>query len=344
MDSRDFPLSSQLKRQIISRIFANSENIIESSSNSQSYFAYYQKWIDEHDNCLTQSHIQITELITILKDPIRTRNLLWDALKARVPSQELANKKEIIEESINLAVRLLLMVPTGGSATVGRSITLSGETKLSWSDGTIRDLISKKFAPQNNIKERVKLERIFNAANLEQIGGIEVRWTSNFADHLRMRDDDKAVEIFHYATFLKLHQSCDVFPKGLVEETIRTLALLLPEHDGDVEKWFYSHESKIEKRGRLPLDPLARECGQLKAEARQIEHFQYWHDRLVILKQVFDEAEPKSIKQWWRDRRRGVQWYTFWVAALVLALTIIFGLVQCIEGGLQVWLSYKGLD
>lgn len=126
-----------------------------------------------------------------------------------------------------------------------------------------------------------------------------------------------------------------------MEETIRTLALLLPEHDRDVEEWFHTHELKIEKRGRLPLDSSARECGQLKAEVRQIDNFQYWHDRLVILKQVFDQAEPKNIKQWWRDRRRHVQWYTFWIAALVLALTIVFGLIQCIEGALQVWLAFK---
>lgn len=211
MDSRDFPVSSQLKQQIISKIFANSGNITELIRNSHSYFSYYQRRIEECENSLTQTHLQITELITILKDSTQTRDLLQDALQTRVQEEELVNSKDIIEESINLAVRLLFMVPTGGFATVGRSITLSGETKLSWSDGTIRDLISKELVPQNSIKERVKLERIFNAANLEQIGGIEVRWTSNFADHLRMRDDDKAVEIFHYATFLKLHQNWSVF-------------------------------------------------------------------------------------------------------------------------------------
>jgi hypothetical protein len=34
-----------------------------------------------------------------------------------------------------------------------------------------------------------------------------------------------------------------------------------------------------------------------------------------------------------------VQWYTFWVAALVLGLTIVFGLIQCVEGALQVYLA-----
>jgi hypothetical protein len=60
---------------------------------------------------------------------------------------------------------------------------------------------------QKNMSESVKLEKIFNARNLEHIAGIKVRWTSNLADHLRMRDDDTAVELFHYASFLRFHQT-----------------------------------------------------------------------------------------------------------------------------------------
>jgi hypothetical protein len=72
-----------------------------------------------------------------------------------------------------------------------------------------------------------------------------------------------------------------------------------------------------------------------------MDNFDYWHDRLVILKQVFDEAEPSNIRQWWNDRRKRVQWYTFWVAALVLGLTVFFGVIQSVEGALQVYVSYS---
>jgi hypothetical protein len=73
---------------------------------------------------------------------------------------------------------------------------------------------------------------------------------------------------------------------------------------------------------------------------RRIEKFEFWQERLVILKQAFDEAEPRTIMQWWCDRRRRVQWYTFWVAGLILLLTILFGVIQCIEGGLQVYKAF----
>lgn len=95
------------------------------------------------------------------------------------------------------------------------------------------------------------------------------------------------------------------------------------------------------KKKKTPLDSLARENGQLKVEERQINNFEYWHDRLVILKQAFDEAEPRNMKQWWHDKRKRVQWYTFWVAIMVLMLTVFFGLVQSIEGALQVYMAFK---
>ena len=68
--------------------------------------------------------------------------------------------------------------------------------------------------------------------------------------------------------------------------------------------------------------------------------FPYWHERLSIIQRNFDDAEPKGLSQWWHDRRKKVQWYTFWVAILILVLTIIFGLIQSITGVLQAYAAY----
>jgi hypothetical protein len=62
----------------------------------------------------------------------------------------------------------------------------------------------------------------------------------------------------------------------------------------------------------------------------------------MILEEAFDRSEPANIAPWWYDRRKKVQWYTFWVAILVLILTIMFGLIQSITGIIQAWASMKG--
>lgn len=78
-------------------------------------------------------------------------------------------------------------------------------------------------------------------------------------------------------------------------------------------------------------------CGSGRRKTR-LEEYRYWHDRLLILKEEFDEARPTTIAQWWNDRRDGIQWYSLWV---VMGLTLFFGLVQSIEGAIQVYQAMK---
>src|SRR5689334_14858430 len=106
----------------------------------------------------------------------------------------------------------------------------------------------------------------------------------------------------------------DLFPTGLAEETVRTLALLFPESDKITRTWIESLSNSNN------IDKQLVKCGHLRTDDRQIENFNFWHDRLVILKKIFDESRPSTLSQWWFDRRNGVQWYTFWVAVLVLFL------------------------
>jgi hypothetical protein len=126
-----------------------------------------------------------------------------------------------------------------------------------------------------------------------------------------------------------------MFPDGLIRETLQTLALLFPQSDQRTRRWFRRQQSSSQ------LDTQLIQCGHLKVEDRRVVKFDFWRERLVVLKQAFDDSEPKSISQWWCDRRKKVQWYTFWVACLVLALTIFFGVVQCVEGGLQVYKAFQ---
>ncbi|KAK7949169.1 uncharacterized protein PG986_010055 [Apiospora aurea] len=119
---------------------------------------------------------------------------------------------------------------------------------------------------------------------------------------------------------------------GLINETLRTLALLFPEAQFGRKRTRGGKWLGRKREVDWVLDARLAHCGNL-----QIEHFTYWRDRLVILKQAYDDATPRTLSQWWHDRRNGVQWYTFWVAILVLLLTTLLGLVQCVESALQVY-------
>jgi hypothetical protein len=140
----------------------------------------------------------------------------------------------------------------------------------------------------------------------------------------------------HDPVLVHADQDSSLLPETLVKETIRTLALLFPSDDPTTHK----HYRKMAMDSTY--DGQVLRAGFLVTDDRQVEKFVHWHDRLVVLKQVFDEANPKTFSQWWFDRRNGVQWYTFWVAILVLILTLSFGLIQSVEGALQVYGAFRG--
>jgi len=142
---------------------------------------------------------------------------------------------------------------------------------------------------------------------------------------------------------LKIDRSEEsLFPSGFAEETLRTLALLFPQSlvsgsgttKGSRKAWF---RDLCSKRSTFEIDSRLSRCGTLQAEDRQIKDFKFWRDRLVILKQAYDEATPTSLTQIWHDKRNGVQWYTFWLVILIFIITAVFSVLQCVQGGFQAW-------
>lgn len=97
------------------------------------------------------------------------------------------------------------------------------------------------------------------------------------------RWEEAGLEDIPSAAFLNYHRNVSV-ESWIVDETIYTLALLFPTHDQDSTKWVEKQQSK------LRVDPVAMKCDQLKLEERQIDHFNFWHDWLVVLKQFLDDS------------------------------------------------------
>jgi hypothetical protein len=194
----------------------------------------------------------------------------------------------------------------------------------------------------------------FNARQLTRLAGFDIIWTSNLLDHLLIQDEDEKlkVHVFHHVKVLENHLTIkksvlegnpkeqnltrahsSIIPPELILETMDTLALMIPRADRRVRKWYRQLQRPY------VLDPSVLSLEYLKSENRRIDHFVFWGGRLRKLKRAFDDHEPHGPLQWWRDDRKPVQWWTFWVAALVLALTIIFGFTQSVTAILQLMKS-----
>ncbi|KAF1943745.1 hypothetical protein EJ02DRAFT_432910 [Clathrospora elynae] len=299
------------------------------------YWRFYRQeceraLLDGGRHVLARTHQDILDVIAALKKG-QLRDDIRKTLRLKLTRSH-DNEEELVDRSIDLAASIWLMIDFGHM-----QYGFSGRRQLQWNSEPLADRVASSFSSPPSLGHKgVKLQRVFNALNLERIAGVEILPTTNLLDHLRLTDDDTRLYIFHYASVLKSQSQNTIFPDGLIEETLRTLALLFPQSDLAIRDWYRRLSTSLD------LDPQLVLCGHLKTDDRQIEKFTHWHDRIVVLKQVFDEATPRTLLQWWHDRRNGVQWYTFWVAIVVLALTLFFGLIQSVEGALQVYGTFWG--
>lgn len=105
----------------------------------------------------------------------------------------------MFNSSINLTVRLTLMLDVGELRHA-----FSGRRPLIWTDGSLQDFVRDIFSDKISLgHDGVRLGTIFTARNLDRVAGFRVELTTNLADHLRLRYDDRTVSIFHHASFLQ---------------------------------------------------------------------------------------------------------------------------------------------
>jgi hypothetical protein len=202
----NLPKSVTTRHDIIRGFWGNPVSLLdfqEGRPQCEKYFLYYTEQCrialqDGGRHILAQTHRDILEVASYLRGS-QTREQLKRILRPKLPIQPPDDADEIMDNTIDLTIRLLIMVNVGGLR-----YGVSDISQLNWKDNTLKEFIQGRFIPSQALKDTpIKLEKIFNARNLERIGGIKIIWTSNLADHLSMKDDDTRVAIFHHASFLK---------------------------------------------------------------------------------------------------------------------------------------------
>jgi hypothetical protein len=107
--------------------------------------------------------------------------------------------------------------------------------------------------------------------------------------------------------------------------------LLFPSWDKETQRYFkkkgehFVSESPVDYPGPLYLSD-----------------FHFWRDRPSTLYTEFC-SPPPSMTQFFNDRRNVLQWYTFWFAVLIVALTIIFGVISSVTTILSTRYTYQAL-
>ena len=167
------------------------------------YLGYYSEQCrlalhDRGKHVSVRTHQDIFDIVKLLRES-HSRESIKDQIRFLSPAENISPEHDALDGSINLAARLLVMIELG-SLEYG----VSCQSRLVWREDSLQSFIAQQFEPPKLLgKETAKLEKSFNARNLERVSGMQIVWTSNLVDHLRVLDDDKGVAIFHHASFLK---------------------------------------------------------------------------------------------------------------------------------------------
>jgi hypothetical protein len=124
-----------------------------------------------------------------------------------------------------------------------------------------------------------------------------------------------------------------IYPSKFIIETIKTAKLFSGDDDSPLRKWSRRgwHETTVDL-----------EMGSGEPASREFADYDYWREHLFTLHEAYQHAKPRSLKQFWQDKRDSPKWWTFWLAVLVILLTLVFGLIQSITGIIQITSSHGG--
>lgn len=160
----------------------------------------------------------IVDCVHMIKDG-KDRGDIAERFRERLTNYH-SNQDEMLENSVNLAASLLTMI-----SFCNYSFGFSNRSHLRWREKDLKSSIQAHFQAgvSRSAKGSVKFEKIFVARNLCRIAGLQIVWTDNLVDHLRLSDDDRRVHIFHHASFLELQKQRSVWPTATPESHTKLL-------------------------------------------------------------------------------------------------------------------------
>lgn len=198
------PIEASIQAEISYQFWGNAyrRQLPATDINLAAFWNYYCKKsaLSLHDggrHVAVRTHQDVVDVVYLLQQGV-TRTSIKQTLRSKLKMKH-ANEDELLENSIDLAASLVLMCDCGTS-----SHGFSGRIEIQWKDSSLGACLAEYFEEKSILAhEKVKLEKTFTAKNISRIAGLEIIWTDNLVDHLRLTDDDTKVHIFHHASFLE---------------------------------------------------------------------------------------------------------------------------------------------
>jgi hypothetical protein len=330
------------------------------------YFVFYtsqcnQALVEGGQHIYAKSHADLLRIARLLTTKPIGNEVKLEIFQQFTQIPSVPYQEAMILSAINLATRILAMINTG---PLPNELT-TRQLCIDWSHGALSNAVHDHFENEVNSGFEDKILRSdLTARNIDRVAKIKIEWTGNLLDHLRLVDDDKKLCVFHHASFLRhmeqiqrsdisplfktvilIGRCSPMYPDNFVKETLDTLTLLFPG-DRKTKQWFDEKSSGNRVSVVLDLGLLHMGSESARDAPWRLENFHFWRKRLSALRNAIKDATPfheevlKTLRHRDRDRDEGDSWFNSWVAVVAIGLTLFFGLVQSVEGAVQVWKAY----
>ncbi|KAI4692285.1 uncharacterized protein J4E84_003254 [Alternaria hordeiaustralica] len=307
-------------------------NLSENTYSHKKYASLLQFWGSTLQNLHPPNSKFATEkwggLLAIVNELRSDRNGTREVLVAKIKKTYLMNfSNETISGSMELAVRLWLGIHVYSNESPNL-LKNPMDTCVPWADDqSLGEAIAVHFSQKAKAAQSVQnrpLDMSFTAMGLKNTHRLDLLWTDNLVDHLKLEGStgDRRLFIYKQKTCLVNHRdepTSTIVSKDVLNETIRTLDLLFPAGDDQAREFL--NESKVQM---WILD------GLMQPRATELDDFKYWKSRLARLLDLLN-SPPETVLQALTDRRNPAEFATLWVAVFgVFFLTIMFGVLSTV--------------
>ncbi|CAN9271764.1 unnamed protein product [Alternaria sp. RS040] len=311
-------------------------SISESDYFEDEYAALFAYWGDTLRSLRPFGHEFATEewdgILAILTQLSFGRDIRREALVSELRKNYQNTSDKAIACSVELAVRLWIGINVRSKGLfVGPE--KSKVSYIRWqNDQSLKETVAAPF--MNNRKKARSapiflFDDSFTAVGLKDICRLEILWTDNLADHLRLHGSrgERQLSVYKHKICLINHRKEPepmLIPKDLLDETICTLDLLFPEGDEPTETFLNDEKVQMWIENSIDIP-----------QAIEVDDFEFWRSRLSQLLSLF-YGPPETVRQTLLDRRNTAQFATIWVAIFgVFFLTILFGVLSTVYSAKQ---------
>lgn len=193
-ESLQSPVSSALKRYILERCWSRTLTAVEFGRIAEKYNPYFHHYQTVCQNCstddvgrLTHSHLlQAFEYVKTRSFNDCETELILFLAKLNDPNLKPRDTKAF-------ATRWILQT--------GKALLLLDLCEWKGTD-TLKEYLEKEQFVPSSQDDAYRIAISTNLRNMQDIGGLQIRWTNLLSEHLCLEKEDTQLAVFHQASIL----------------------------------------------------------------------------------------------------------------------------------------------